>query len=127
MTDYGRKDLIERLRKRWFTHGCEQYQLEAADQIEADGKRIAELEAFQQHAIKQICELAREAGEAKGKLEGSEMPGIVDGWREKCEAQAKRIVELENANQAAAECVAAMMEECARYRSEIHAAMGEHP
>ena len=45
MTDYGRKDLIERLRKRWFTHGCEQYQLEAADQIEADGKRIAELEA----------------------------------------------------------------------------------
>ena len=32
---------------------------------------------------------------------------------------------LRGANQAAAECVAAMMEECARYRDEIRAALGE--
>lgn len=57
--------------------------------------RIAELEAFQQQAIKQVCELAREAGEAKGKLEASELPGIVDGWREKCERLERRIAELE--------------------------------
>ena len=59
--------------------------------------RIAELEAFQQQAIKQVCELAREAGEAKGKLEASELPGIVDGWREKCERLERRIAELEAA------------------------------
>lgn len=57
--------------------------------------RIAELEAFQQQAIKQVCELAREAGEAKGKLEASELPGIVDGWREKCERLERRVAELE--------------------------------
>ena len=57
--------------------------------------RIAELEAFQQQAIKQVCELAREAGEAKGKLESSELPGIVDGWREKCERLERRVAELE--------------------------------
>ncbi len=28
------KPLVERLRQPWFTHGCEQYQLEAADRIE---------------------------------------------------------------------------------------------
>ena len=57
--------------------------------------RIAELEAFQQQAIKQVCELAREAGEAKGKLEASELPGIVDDWREKCERLERRVAELE--------------------------------
>jgi predicted nuclease with TOPRIM domain len=57
--------------------------------------RIAELEAFRQQAIKQVCELAREAGEAKGKLEASELPGIVDDWREKCERLERRVAELE--------------------------------
>ncbi len=31
MTD----DLVKRLREPWFTNGCERYQLEAADRIEA--------------------------------------------------------------------------------------------
>lgn len=57
--------------------------------------RITELEAFQQQAIEQVCKLAREAGEAKGKLEASELPGIVDGWREKCERLERRVAELE--------------------------------
>lgn len=68
---------------------------EAATAIRALRARIAELEAFQQQAIKQVCELAREAGEAKGKLEASELPGIVDGWREKCERLERRVAELE--------------------------------
>jgi len=68
---------------------------EAAAAITALRARIAELEAFKQQAIKQVCELAREAGEAKGKLEASELPGIVDGWREKCERLERRVAELE--------------------------------
>ncbi len=68
---------------------------EAAAAITTLRARIAELEAFQQQAIKQVCELAREAGEAKGKLEASELPGIVDDWREKCERLERRVAELE--------------------------------
>lgn len=68
---------------------------ESTTAITAMRARIAELEAFQQQAIKQVCELAREAGEAKGKLEASELPGIVDGWREKCERLERRVAELE--------------------------------
>ena len=41
------------------------------------------------------------------------------------ETQAREIERLRDANQAAAECVAAMMEECARYRNEIRAALGD--
>ena len=39
------------------------------------------------------------------------------------ETQAREIERLREANQAAAECVAAMMKECARYRNEIRAAL----
>lgn len=41
------------------------------------------------------------------------------------ETQAREIERLQRANQAAAEYVAAMMQECARYRDEIRAALGE--
>ena len=41
------------------------------------------------------------------------------------ETQAREIERLRGANQAAAECVAAMMDECARYRNEIRAALGD--
>ena len=67
----------------------------AQQEITALRARIAELEAFQQQAIKQVCELAREAGEAKGKLEASELPGIVDGWLDKCERLERHIAALE--------------------------------
>ena len=42
---------------------------------------------------------------------------------ERLEAENER---LRGANQAAAECVAAMMEECARYRAEIQTALEKH-
>lgn len=71
------------------------YRENLRDEVVELRARIAELEAAQQQAIKQVCELAREAGEAKGKLEVSEMPGIVDGWREKCERLERRVAELE--------------------------------
>ena len=71
------------------------YKENLRDEVVELRARIAELEAFKQQAIKQVCELAREAGEAKGKLEASELPGIVDGWRKKCERLERRIAELE--------------------------------
>lgn len=43
------------------------------------------------------------------------------------EAQAAEIERLRGANNAAAECVAAMMQECARYRDEIRAALESKP
>lgn len=34
-TSAARKDIVHRLRDPWFTNGCEAYQLEAADMIDA--------------------------------------------------------------------------------------------
>lgn len=52
---------------------------EAADRIEA-------LEADLRAALKNGVEWARQAGEAKGRLEASEMAGIVEDWKERAEA-----------------------------------------
>lgn len=52
----------------------------------------------------------------------------VDIMNDRIAAQDAEIARLKGANQAAAECVAAMMEECARYRDEIRAALtGDKP
>jgi hypothetical protein len=48
--------------------------------------RLAAAERGQKEAIAQMCRTARELGEAQGKLAGSELPGIIDGWRERAEA-----------------------------------------
>lgn len=62
--------------------------------------RITELEGDLKTAFREISKLAREAGEAKGRLAMSEAAGIVDGWRERAErAEARcralqRIVDL---------------------------------
>lgn len=62
---------------------------EAADRIEA-------LEAALANAYRESSKWAREAGEAKGRLEGSEAAGAVDGWRERAEvAEAKLRVAVE--------------------------------
>lgn len=52
----------------------------------------ARLEEANRTITAECTKWAREAGEAKGKLDGSEAAGIVDGWREKCER-----LEVENA------------------------------
>lgn len=70
-----------------------------AEQKEA-AARITELEGDLKAAFREISKLAREAGEAKGRLAMSEAAGIVDGWRERAEraeAQCRvlqRIVDL---------------------------------
>ena len=102
MTDAELDRLVERLNETdWGKNAADtltrwdQARRDAATAITTLRARIAELEAAQQQAIKQVCELAREAGEAKGNLEASELPGIVDGWREKCERLERRNAELE--------------------------------
>jgi hypothetical protein len=48
---------------------------------------IAELRTTREakaEAIKLMCENARRAGEAEGKLKTSEAAGIVEGWMERC-------------------------------------------
>jgi hypothetical protein len=45
--------------------------------------RLAAAERGQKEAIAQMCKTARELGEAQGKLTASELPGIIDGWRER--------------------------------------------
>lgn len=42
-------------------------------------------------ALRLMSQYAREAGEAKGRLEMSEAVGIVDGWRERAEAAEKAL------------------------------------
>jgi len=62
-----------------------------------ESQRIAELEASLRDAMKQCSEWARQAGEAKGRLEMSEAAGIVDGWREKCEGLEAEVARLREA------------------------------
>lgn len=59
---------------------------EAADALEAQQARIAELEGELKDALREVGKHARKAGEAIGRLEMSEAAGIVDGWRERAES-----------------------------------------
>jgi hypothetical protein len=45
--------------------------------------RLAAAERGQEEAIAQMFKTARELGEAQGKLAASELPGVIDGWRER--------------------------------------------
>lgn len=74
------RGLVERIRTRIHDAPMPTERLldEAADRIEA-------LEAERDAVLRECTKWAREAGEAKGRLEASEMAGVVDGWREKCE------------------------------------------
>lgn len=53
----------------------------AADRIEALTAENERLNEALRKCVMAAADWARQAGEAKGKLEGSEMPGIVDGWK----------------------------------------------
>lgn len=97
-----RTKIVEELRSfiiEWYDEryhpGCN---LIAADLIEQDGQRIAALEAeierLGRSAIEQVSRLAREAGEAKGRLEASEMAGVVEGWKARCLAAEAEIAKL---------------------------------
>ena len=52
-----------------------------ADRIEALTAEVERLNEALRVCVMEAADWARQAGEAKGKLEGSEMPGIVDGWK----------------------------------------------
>lgn len=63
------------------------------DTIRLQDERIARLQGELRKALREVSKWARVAGEAQGKLEGSELAGVVDGWREKCDA-----LEVDNAS-----------------------------
>lgn len=44
-------------------------------------QEIARLNKALRECVMEAADWARQAGEAKGKLEGSEMPGIIDSWK----------------------------------------------
>lgn len=52
--------------------------------------RASQAERDRNEALREVHKWAREAGEAKGRLEMSEAAGIVDGWRERAEAAEAR-------------------------------------
>lgn len=62
-------------------------------EIGAAKAEIARLQGELRKALREVSKWARVAGEAQGKLEGSELAGVVDGWREKCKA-----LEVDNAS-----------------------------
>jgi hypothetical protein len=59
--------------------------------------RLETAERGQKEALAQMCKTARELGEAQGKLAASELPGVVDGWRERAEAAESRVSALTEA------------------------------
>ncbi len=71
-----------------------------ADAPSEAAARITELESDLKTAFREISKLAREAGEATGRLAMSEAAGIVDGWRERAERAEARCRALENASPA---------------------------
>ncbi len=71
-----------------------------ADAPSEAAARITELEGDLKAAFREISKLAREAGEAKGRLEMSEAAGIVEGWRERAERAEARCRALESASPA---------------------------
>ena len=54
---------------------------EADEKIEQLTAEVERLNEALRECVMEAADWARQAGEAKGKLEGSEMPGIVDGWK----------------------------------------------
>lgn len=63
----------------------------AARERDEAQRELAECRSARDEAIKLMSEYARQAGDAKGRLEMSETAGIVEGWRERTEkAEAQR-------------------------------------
>lgn len=76
-------EIVERLRG-WAYVSSEPHPLweQAADALQALSAKLAAVEGERGEAIREMGNYAREAGFAKGKLEASELPGMIDDWRE---------------------------------------------
>lgn len=66
-------------------HGRSKTLTEAAVALRTLSTQLAEVKKERDEAIRECSKWAREAGEAIGKLETSELAGVVDGWRERAE------------------------------------------
>lgn len=88
-------DLFWRIKEKMPFHHEELLALAA--RIAALNAEVARKDEALAEAANQISDLARQLGEAQGKLEASELPGIVDGWREKCERLEAEVARLQEA------------------------------
>ena len=91
LSDQNRADLIHRLTDAGIAYETAVDILDAVnDLMEAvraeSSLRVEELEASRDEAVRLMSQYAREAGETKGKLETSELAGIVEGWIERASA-----------------------------------------
>ena len=77
-------DLVRQLEKA-FEWSNDPMLSEAADEITALRARLAEVERERDAAIVALSEQARKRGEAEGRLQASELPGIVEGWKSRAE------------------------------------------
>lgn len=57
--------------------------------------------AERDEALLEVTKMARRLGEAEGKLEASEWPGVVEGWKRKCEDLLAAVESHEKARDAA--------------------------
>jgi hypothetical protein len=80
---------------------CRRLQASEAASLKAEGER--------DEARRLMTQYAREAGEAKGRLEMSEAAGIVDGWRERAQAAELRASKLREALKAGLQHLHRMM------------------
>lgn len=78
-------DLVKRLRA-WARDAQTGRNVSGVDlDLKESADRIEQLEAERDEAVRLMSYYAREAGEAQGVLEASEMAGVVRGWKEKAE------------------------------------------
>ena len=59
--------------------------------------RAEKAERERDEAIKALSDEARNRGEAEGRLEASEMAGVVDGWKARAEAAEAKVARLHEA------------------------------
>lgn len=65
--------------------------LEAADEIERLRAEVERLQEEKAVAIKLLSDASRAQGVAEGKLAGSEIAGVVEGWRERAKRAEKEV------------------------------------
>ena len=87
------------------------------------GRLLSDLDAARAK-IEQLMigtsDLARQLGEAKGKLEACQTVGVVEGWKARAEAAEARLVELERERDG-------LRHDYDSLRRMVHAWMGDHP
>lgn len=121
------RELVERLRDAERIDRSWHEMLDGRDdEIKALQSELAEVKAERDAALRECTTWAREAGLAKGKLDASEMAGVVEGWKVRAERAessllaAQDIAQTEALKRQEAECLlAAAAEEIGQASTEF--------